>query len=36
MIWLSPNEGHLRQINATIRLLRIKLGSVTRIFVITG
>jgi hypothetical protein len=36
MIWLSPNEGHLRQINATIRLLRINLGSVTRIFVITG
>ena len=25
MIWLSPNEGHLRQTNVTIRLLRIKL-----------
>jgi hypothetical protein len=36
MIWLSPNEGHLRQTNVTIRLLRINLGRVTRIFVITG
>ena len=36
MIWLSPNEGHLRQTNVTIRLLRINLCRVTRIFVITG
>jgi hypothetical protein len=36
MIWLSPNEGHLLQTNVTIRLLRINLGRVTRIFVITG
>jgi hypothetical protein len=36
MIWLSPNEGHLHQTNVTIRLLRINLGHVTRIFVITG
>ena len=35
MIWLSSNEGHLRQRNVTIRLLRINLGRVTRIFVIT-
>jgi hypothetical protein len=32
MIWLSPNEGHLRQTNVTIHLL----GRVTRIFVIKG
>jgi hypothetical protein len=31
-IWLSPNEGHLRQTNVTIHLL----GRVTRIFVIKG
>ena len=36
MIWLSPNEGHLRQTNVTIHLLRIKLGRVTQIFMITG
>ena len=28
MIWLSPNEGHLRQTNAMIRLLRINPVSV--------
>ena len=33
MIWLSPNEGHLRQTNVAIR---INLGRVTRICVITG
>ena len=33
MIWLSSNEGHLRQTNVTIR---INLGHVTRICVITG
>jgi len=36
MFWLSPNEGHLRETNVTIRLLRINLGRVNRIFVITG
>jgi hypothetical protein len=36
MIWLSPNEGHLHQTNVTIRLLRINLGRVTRIFVMKG
>ena len=36
MIWLSPNEGHLRQTNVTIHLLCINLGCVTRIFMITG
>ena len=36
MIWLSPNERHLRQTNVTIHLLRINLGRVTRIFMITG
>jgi hypothetical protein len=36
MIWLSSNEGHLRQTNVTIRLLRINLGRVTLIFVNTG
>ena len=28
MIWLSPNEGHLRQTNAMIRLLCINPVSV--------
>ena len=28
MIWLSPNEGHLSQTNAMIRLLRINPVSV--------
>ena len=36
MIWLSPNEGHLRQTNVMIHLLCINLGCVTRIFMITG
>ena len=36
MIWLSPNKGHLRHTNVTIRLLRINLSRVTPIFVITG
>jgi hypothetical protein len=36
MLWLSSNEGYLRQTYVTIRLLRINLGRVTRIFVITG
>ena len=34
MIWLSPNEGHLRQTNVTICLLRINLCRVTRIYVL--
>jgi hypothetical protein len=34
MIWLSPNEGHLRQTNVTIHLLRINLDRVTRILMI--
>ena len=34
MIWLSPNEGHLRQTNVTISLLRINLCRVTWIYVL--